>query len=149
MSPIAQKTQHMNEGRKPSTPENKNSPACFASLNQFEILVDGRKLVGSAQKRTKKGFIQHGSILIDFNAELFASLLNINDTVSSKEQVDKLIHSVVTLNQIRQKTVEYSDAVNALRKGFQKALPGNWASGDLLPEEEKLRVKLSRSSVIG
>ena len=85
---------------------------------------------------------------MNFDAELFASLINFNGTVSLKEQVDKLNHSVVTLNQIRQRKVEYSEAVNALRKGFQKALPGNWVNGNLLPDEKKLSKEFARSAVM-
>ncbi|HEY7472903.1 MAG TPA: hypothetical protein VIE68_11210 [Gemmatimonadota bacterium] len=36
--------------------------ACFASSAPGEIAVDGRKLVGSAQRRTRRAFLQHGSI---------------------------------------------------------------------------------------
>ena len=35
---------------------------CFASLSQFEIKSSERKLIGSAQKLGKNGFLQHGSI---------------------------------------------------------------------------------------
>lgn len=36
---------------------------CFASAGRHEISVDGRKLIGSAQRRLAEGFLQHGSIL--------------------------------------------------------------------------------------
>ena len=39
--------------------------ACFAASVGGEILVHGRKLVGSAQVRRGDAFLQHGSILID------------------------------------------------------------------------------------
>ena len=35
---------------------------CFLSPNRHEIMVSGKKLVGSAQKRTAKAVLQHGSI---------------------------------------------------------------------------------------
>jgi lipoate-protein ligase A len=35
---------------------------CFLSPNRHEIMVRGKKLVGSAQKRTSKAVLQHGSI---------------------------------------------------------------------------------------
>lgn len=40
-------------------------PSCFATTVGGEILVDGRKLVGSAQVRRRAAFLQHGSILLD------------------------------------------------------------------------------------
>ena len=36
---------------------------CFKSAGQHEIRVGGRKIVGSAQRRTDQAFLQHGSIL--------------------------------------------------------------------------------------
>jgi len=39
--------------------------ACFAASVGGEILVRGRKLVGSAQVRRSDAFLQHGSILLD------------------------------------------------------------------------------------
>jgi lipoate-protein ligase A len=35
---------------------------CFLSPNREEIMVDGRKLIGSAQKRTADAVLQHGSL---------------------------------------------------------------------------------------
>ncbi|MCD4655225.1 hypothetical protein K8T06_14990, partial [bacterium] len=43
--------------------------SCFASPSAFEILVEGRKLLGSAQKRTRNRVLQHGSLLIDYREE--------------------------------------------------------------------------------
>lgn len=37
---------------------------CFASTSRSELVLDGRKLVGSAQRRTSSSYIQHGSILV-------------------------------------------------------------------------------------
>jgi len=39
--------------------------SCFSSSVGGEILVRGRKLVGSAQVRRRQAFLQHGSILLD------------------------------------------------------------------------------------
>jgi lipoate-protein ligase A len=37
---------------------------CFARTGRYEIEVDGRKLVGSAQRRQGACFLQHGSVLL-------------------------------------------------------------------------------------
>jgi lipoate-protein ligase A len=38
------------------------SPICFQTPSACELLIDGRKLVGSAQRRRPDAFLQHGSI---------------------------------------------------------------------------------------
>lgn len=46
------------------------SAVCFQSPSRFEVLADGRKLVGSAQRRFRHAFLQHGSILMSPDTEL-------------------------------------------------------------------------------
>jgi lipoate-protein ligase A len=48
--------------------------ACFAEPNVGEIVVDGRKLVGSAQRRDERAFLQHGSILLHDDQPRVAAL---------------------------------------------------------------------------
>ena len=52
-------------------PSERRPAACFAAPVGGEILVHGRKLVGSAQVRRRGAFLQHGSILLD-GAQPFA-----------------------------------------------------------------------------
>jgi len=52
--------------------------ACFKSVSYGEITVNGKKIIGSAQKRFTSGFLQHGSILLDFNAAELGRTLKYN-----------------------------------------------------------------------
>jgi lipoyl(octanoyl) transferase len=38
---------------------------CFRRAGAYELAVEGRKLVGSAQRRQRGAFLQHGSVLLD------------------------------------------------------------------------------------
>jgi lipoate-protein ligase A len=40
------------------------SPSCFAASGRYELAVGGRKIVGSAQRRFAKSFLQQGSVLL-------------------------------------------------------------------------------------
>ncbi len=44
------------------------NPFCFKISSYGEITVNGKKIIGSAQKRYKNGFLQQGSIMVDFDA---------------------------------------------------------------------------------
>ena len=57
-----------------STPRRPGGAACFAEPSAGELVVDGRKLVGSAQLRENGAFLQHGSILIDDDQPRIAAL---------------------------------------------------------------------------
>ncbi|HYK83618.1 MAG TPA: hypothetical protein VEU55_10795 [Gemmatimonadales bacterium] len=48
--------------------------ACFASAVGGEVLVAGRKLIGSAQLREGSAFLQHGSVLLAGSQEIVARL---------------------------------------------------------------------------
>jgi len=54
---------------RPTVPPSDGPTSCFAMPVGGEIVVHGRKLVGSAQVRKRDAFLQHGSILLDGSQE--------------------------------------------------------------------------------
>jgi len=50
------------------------SNVCLAGKEEYDILVDGMKIGGNAQRHTKNGMLQHGSIPLYFDFELFEPL---------------------------------------------------------------------------
>lgn len=52
-------------------------PPCFASASRYELLVEGRKIAGSAQRRLRRSFLQHGSIPIRIESRVMAEALAI------------------------------------------------------------------------
>jgi lipoate-protein ligase A len=50
-------------------------------------MVDGRKIVGSAQRRVRSSFLQHGSMPITFDYEALASGTRVRDTASLKREM--------------------------------------------------------------
>jgi lipoyl(octanoyl) transferase len=59
----------------PERPPEGPAPAfCFARTGVFEIEVDGRKLVGSAQRRQGDSFLQHGAVLLGVDAPRLRAL---------------------------------------------------------------------------
>jgi lipoate-protein ligase A len=86
--------------------------ACFSSPSWYEILVHGRKIIGSAQRRLSGAFLQHGSILMDYDAALEAEVIpggGCGDVVTS---IRREIGGNVSLAQVKQ----------AFVKGFSEAL---------------------------
>lgn len=66
------------------TAKNLGGGACFEAPSWYEVVVDGKKLVGSAQLRWKDAFLQHGAILLDFSASDLVSVLNLPESSSPK-----------------------------------------------------------------
>jgi lipoate-protein ligase A len=55
-------------------PRRPGGAACFAEPSAGELVVEGRKLVGSAQVREHGALLQHGSILVDDDQARIAAL---------------------------------------------------------------------------
>jgi lipoate-protein ligase A len=60
------------ETRKPASGDNGADPPCFLSPSRYELTVDGRKIAGSAQRRVRRTFLQHGSMPITCDREMLA-----------------------------------------------------------------------------
>lgn len=50
------------------------SSHCFLEPGAKEILIQGKKLIGSAQVRQRHAFLQHGAMLLDLDAPLWQGL---------------------------------------------------------------------------
>jgi lipoyl(octanoyl) transferase len=88
--------------------------ACFAVSNHFEVLWQNRKLVGSAQRRTKTAFLQHGSILIEFDAEMLSGTLRSCDVASVSAVVTDLKTCLGSIPPMH-------DLIRAMSKGFEES----------------------------
>ena len=59
---------------------------CFATSAQFEVEIQGKKLIGSAQRVYQKAILQHGSILLGPAHEELVNYLNISPQQKTKMQ---------------------------------------------------------------
>jgi lipoyl(octanoyl) transferase len=57
---------------------------CFLAPNRDEIVAGGRKLVGSAQKRTTSAVLQHGSIPIDGSFRRLPNYMTVDATEKAR-----------------------------------------------------------------
>ncbi len=100
-------------------------PSCFSSPSWYEILVDGRKIIGSAQRRVSGAFLQHGSILMHYDPALEAEVIPGGSSRGVTSIGRELGHDI-SLNEVKQ----------AFRQGFTEAL-GIGFIPPLLTEERK------------
>jgi lipoate-protein ligase A len=52
------------------------SPVCFVTPSAFEILLRGKKVVGSAQRQVPRAFLQHGSIPLEPQLRLLSEIFH-------------------------------------------------------------------------
>ncbi len=83
---------------------------CFSHPAQNEIEIDGKKIIGSAQKRTGDRFVQHGSIPLKKDEELLQSI--------SKLSREELRMNWTSLSDALGKQVDFDWAVELLHSGI-------------------------------
>ncbi len=74
--------------------------ACFASPVGGEVIVHGRKVVGSAQVRLGSAFLQHGSILLAGSPEGIQAISRQPSAVSSATSLSDVLRRTVTFDEV-------------------------------------------------
>jgi lipoate-protein ligase A len=95
------------------------NPFCFATTFQYEIVVNGKKLIGSAQRRFKKSFLQHGSIPLENYHERLALCLSFGEENKSKRFITMLNKKSISLNELNGRVYSYDEVLSAIIKGFE------------------------------
>ncbi|MDD4356549.1 MAG: biotin/lipoate A/B protein ligase family protein [Smithellaceae bacterium] len=114
-------------------------PCCFSVPAGNELMVAGRKICGSAQTRTRGGFLQHGSMLMTFDPVHTAAMILTSDAT---ECCAKLKKSVTAVNELLPSPVSAETLCLALAKGFVDELGIDMAEGTLTPAEKTLSRRL-------
>jgi len=112
---------------------------CFSVPSKNELLVEGRKICGSAQVRRRGGFLQHGSLLLAFDPVKTADLLL---PARTPRQVEKLRETVTSVNDEVASPVDVQKICSKLKKGFIDELSMDLVEETLTSAEETLKSKL-------
>lgn len=112
------------------------SSVCFDAPSWYELVVEGRKIAGSAQTRQKGVILQHGSILKDIDIDdLFDMFIFKNDRLKDKMK-QAFVDKAVAINDISDKTISIEEMEVAFEKGFQKGLNINFKPLELTKEQQ-------------
>ena len=109
----------------------------------FEIGVDGKKLIGSAQRRWRDGFLQHGSILCHFDPGRLFNLLKFSDEGERAQALAKTARVVTSLSSILQGQLDIHRIKEGLIRGFENALNIRVMPSQLTPFELKVAKNLA------
>jgi lipoate-protein ligase A len=108
---------------------------CFARTGSFELEVDGRKLVGSAQRRQGAAFLQHGAIMLGAEPGRLRQVFpGPGDPLSV----------MTTLEAVLGRRPSFDEAAAALAEGFRTAHGLELRPGGLSEEEAELAGTLER-----
>ncbi|WP_230499552.1 lipoate--protein ligase family protein [Sutcliffiella rhizosphaerae] len=124
------KTEEEKQGLK-----NPRSAVCFDAPSWYELVVEGRKVAGSAQTRQKGVILQHGSILLDIDEDLLFSLFNYPSERVKERMQNNFKNKAVAINALRETPVTIDEAKQAFYNGFEKALNIKLEPHELTVEE--------------
>ncbi|MCX6137395.1 MAG: lipoate--protein ligase family protein [Ignavibacteriales bacterium] len=98
---------------------------CFASSSRYEIQYEGKKLVGSAQRRYTREdgsqvVLQHGSLLLGPEHRRLHSLLNVDDDAVTETILSDLKSKTTELSTVLGRRVEFAETAAAIKHGFEQ-----------------------------
>jgi len=112
-----------------------SSAVCFDIPSHYEVTVNGRKLVGSAQTRRRGVVLQHGTLPLYGDITRLIDYIQLPSDVERDAMRTKLIARAITLQEALDRRVELDEAIRAMQAGFAEALNLDLLSGELTPEE--------------
>lgn len=123
----------MKEGK--ADESGKSNPVCFEVPSTYEITVDGKKLIGSAQARRKEGVLQHGSLPLVGDLTRITDALAFADESAREEVSTRLLARAATVESALSKVVAWDDAARAMVRAFEAALGIQFERGELSKKE--------------
>lgn len=122
-------------------PGNELREFCFSVPVQHEILVNGKKICGSAQARSGGSFLQHGSLLLDFDPVAAFDLMT-RDKHNRLEKIQKLKASITSVRAALRSRPDPAGICAAIGRAVEDRFGIRLQPGDLTPEETALKRRL-------
>lgn len=98
------------------------NPVCFEVPSTYEITVEGKKLIGSAQARKKHGILQHGSLPLTGDLTRICEALVFKDESARKNAAQRLLARATTVQSVTGVETDWETAAQAFVKGFEAQL---------------------------
>ena len=110
----------------PSLYKTTSAAACFSSAGRYEIKWNGKKLVGSAQRRYampdgEEVVLQHGSILLGSDHKRIVDYLRLPSEDHRIALRNELDMKTTDLSVVLQRPVSYEEAAESIFYGFKTA----------------------------
>jgi lipoyl(octanoyl) transferase len=123
----------MKEGRD-NNPADLN-PVCFEVPSTYEITVNGKKLIGSAQARKREGVLQHGSLPLTGDLARICQVLVFENEAARLEASERLLTRATTVESALGGAVGWETAAQAFVDAFEAQLGLTYARGELSESE--------------
>ncbi|HEU0294377.1 MAG TPA: lipoate--protein ligase family protein [Anaerolineales bacterium] len=111
------------------------NPVCFEVPSTYEITVDGKKLIGSAQARKKEGVLQHGSLPLTGDLARICQALVFENETARANASKRLLERATTVESALGRVVSWKEAAQAFIQAFEAQLGICLERGELSDSE--------------
>ncbi len=119
-------------------------PVCFEVPSNYEITVDGKKLIGSAQARRRAGVLQHGSLPLWGDLRRITQALCFETEQKRELAAARLLTRATTVENVLGYRIDWDTAASAMAAAFEKELILKLQPAALTPKELQLAEELVR-----
>lgn len=108
------------------------------------LMVNGKKISGSAQSHKRGVVLQHGTLLVDVDLKKMFTFLRVPWAKTCMEVVNVARRKITSISKELKRDVSIEEVNQALTEGFQKALNIKLVDGELTLFERELAEKLCK-----
>jgi lipoate-protein ligase A len=126
----------------PGNSTRNTNPVCFEVPSNYEILVNGKKLIGSAQARRKAGILQHGSLPLYGDLTRITQVLRFKNEEIRREASAHLVQHATTVESNLGVKVTWEQAASAFSSAFSQNMNIIFESQPLTLWERKRTLSL-------
>lgn len=119
-----------------------STSACFEASSRYEIVIGNKKLVGSAQTRKRGVVLQHGSIIMSFDEDIFGSCLGLFGQKKDKFIIE-FMSKAANLERDGGKFISRELLIKEIINGFTKFANVQILEDTITKVEEKSIVDIS------
>ena len=132
-------------------PSGNTNPVCFEAPSAYEITVDGKKLIGSAQARRREGVLQHGSLPLVGDLARITQALVFDGEEARRAAGERLLGRATTAETVLDRPVAWAEAAEAFRSGFEHELdlqlmPAELSGSETARADQLVHEKYAHSS---
>lgn len=113
------------------------NPVCFEVPSTYEITVNGKKLIGSAQARRKEGVLQHGSLPLTGDLTRICEGLVFEDEAARQLARDRLLARAATVESVLGVETSWGRAAQVFVRGFEAELGIHFEKDELSTSERQ------------
>ena len=133
------------QGRRSAPRIMEGTPPCFSSKARYEIVVGGRKLIGSAQRRMRGMMLQQGSLLIGPSHKRIIEVLRPESGDQAARFRRALDEGTTCLREWLDDPVLFEELAGALQQGMAEVLGVHMEPMALGDEEQTQAALLVRT----